>query len=283
VELPLPGSKRIARALIGVTLCCFPAAAETSALAQKPEVSGPLQVLDVWLQASVASRQEPGLSIGIVYGQDLIWSKGYGFADVGKRIPASSSTLYRIASISKVFTAMAILQILFNHRLTAGLQAMGSYVWPHFIDTGSLDTFTLPYPAIEPISAERGASDFDIRNSLQIGVNYSVPHPRTNRFGDVLLGHWGTDFIFLARSAPPVNVIDGNAYFSTLYPNSKVNARPDLAGGPIYLYGGQCTAAYGSPCPGGWALNPDSKASLAAGVPAAFLCQLASAPLLAFA
>lgn len=68
-------------------------------------------MLDAWLHAAVISRQEPGLSIGIVYDQDLIWSKGYGFANLEKRIPATASTLYRIASISKVFTATAIMQL----------------------------------------------------------------------------------------------------------------------------------------------------------------------------
>ena len=85
--------------------------AESSGLAQKPEVAGPLQVLDAWLQASVSSREEPGLSIGIVSDQNLIWAKGYGFANVEKRLPANSTTLYRIASISKVFTATAIMQL----------------------------------------------------------------------------------------------------------------------------------------------------------------------------
>ena len=46
-----------------------------------------------------------------------------------------------------------------------------------------------------------------------------------------------------------MNIIDGNAYFSSLYPNIKVNTRPDLTGAPIYIYGAQCTAAYGTPCP----------------------------------
>ena len=80
-------------------------------LAQKPEVAAAIQVLDAWIQAMVASREEPGLSIGIVYGQDLIWTKGYGLADVQKKLPATPSTLYRIASVSKLFTATAIMQL----------------------------------------------------------------------------------------------------------------------------------------------------------------------------
>jgi CubicO group peptidase (beta-lactamase class C family) len=85
--------------------------AETKVFAENPDIAGPLKVLDAWIQAAVTSREEPGLSIAIVHDQDLIWSKGYGYANVEKRIPATPSTLYRIASISKVFTSTALLQL----------------------------------------------------------------------------------------------------------------------------------------------------------------------------
>jgi hypothetical protein len=170
------------------------------------------------------------------------------------------------------------LQALFNRRLSAGMQIMASYVWAHSIDTASLDTATLPNPAMIPTSGERGSSDFDIRHSFQTGVNYSMPKLSIGRFANSVLGHWGSDIIFRARSAPPINIVDGNAYFSQLYPNIKINARPDLTGGPIYLYGSQCTAAYGSPCAGGWALNPDTAKSIAAGIPAAFTRPLSTCP-----
>jgi CubicO group peptidase (beta-lactamase class C family) len=81
------------------------------ALAQNPEVSAALKVLDAWITATIASREQPGLSIGIVYDQDLIWAKGYGFADLSRKTPATPATLYRIASISKLFTSTAIMQL----------------------------------------------------------------------------------------------------------------------------------------------------------------------------
>ena len=79
--------------------------------ARKPEIAAALTVLDAWIAATVAQREQPGLSIGIVYDQDLVWAKGYGFADLERRLPATPSTIYRIASISKLFTATAIMQL----------------------------------------------------------------------------------------------------------------------------------------------------------------------------
>lgn len=80
-------------------------------LAQKSEVAAAIQVLDAWIQATVAIREEPGLSIGIVHDQDLIWAKGYGVANREKHEVATPTTLYRIASVSKLFTATAIMQL----------------------------------------------------------------------------------------------------------------------------------------------------------------------------
>jgi len=80
-------------------------------LMQKPAVAAAIQVLDAWIEATVSDREQPGLSIGIVYDQDLIWAKGYGFADLQQRVPAAPATVYRIGSISKLFTATAIMQL----------------------------------------------------------------------------------------------------------------------------------------------------------------------------
>lgn len=96
-------------------LVASPAAAQTMppspALARHPEVAAALRVLDAWIEATVAQREQPGLSIGIVYDQDLIWAKGYGFADLESRRPATPATLYRVASITKLFTATAVMQL----------------------------------------------------------------------------------------------------------------------------------------------------------------------------
>ncbi len=86
-------------------------AASEQRLAANPEVAAALKVLDAWIEAMVAEREQPGLSIGVVYDQELIWAKGYGYADLAKKIPATPATVYRIASISKLFTATAIMQL----------------------------------------------------------------------------------------------------------------------------------------------------------------------------
>lgn len=80
-------------------------------LVENPEVKAAIEVFDAWCEYTVRNREQPGVSIGIVYDQDLIWTKGYSHADLEKKTPATPSTAYRIASITKLFTATAILQL----------------------------------------------------------------------------------------------------------------------------------------------------------------------------
>ena len=83
-----------------------------SALGQESEgFRDALGLLDAWAMNRSASRGQPGLSIGVVLGDHLVWARGYGFADLAKKAPATPQTLYRIGSITKTFTAVAILQL----------------------------------------------------------------------------------------------------------------------------------------------------------------------------
>src|SRR5262245_30737013 len=87
------------------------APARGAAIADRSEVAGALAVLDVWLDEQIASGVAPGFSIAIVHDQELVWAKGYGFADLESRRPATPATLYRLGSVTKLFTATAILQL----------------------------------------------------------------------------------------------------------------------------------------------------------------------------
>ena len=59
----------------------------------------------------VKENRLPGAAVGIVHEDKLVWSKGIGFADLKKKRPADPKTLYRIASITKTFTATAVMQL----------------------------------------------------------------------------------------------------------------------------------------------------------------------------
>ncbi len=53
----------------------------------------------------------PSVAVAIVKNQSMVWSKGYGYADVRHKREATNKTVYLLASISKTFTATAIMQL----------------------------------------------------------------------------------------------------------------------------------------------------------------------------
>jgi len=53
----------------------------------------------------------PGLSIDIVYDQDVLLATGLGYADFEKKTPADPQTVYRVGSVTKVFTALMLMQL----------------------------------------------------------------------------------------------------------------------------------------------------------------------------
>ncbi len=69
------------------------------------------------IDKEMSDRHITGLSIALVDDQKIVWSQGFGYADVQNKVPASAATVYRLGSISKVFTAMAMMQLAENHEL----------------------------------------------------------------------------------------------------------------------------------------------------------------------
>jgi len=67
------------------------------------------EVVDSIADDAVESGSTPGLTVGIADGDEILLAKGYGMADVELSVPASEKTVYRIGSITKQFTAAAIL------------------------------------------------------------------------------------------------------------------------------------------------------------------------------
>ncbi len=78
-------------------------------LAEHAEVRSAIDLLEAWIETQRVYRELPGLSIGIVHDQTLVWARGFGRADVERGEAATPETLYRIGSITKLFTATAIL------------------------------------------------------------------------------------------------------------------------------------------------------------------------------
>ena len=67
--------------------------------------------LDQFIQAKMQMGKMPGLAACIVKGNQIVWSKGYGWANVEKQLPVTPDTLFLLASVSKAVTAVSLLQL----------------------------------------------------------------------------------------------------------------------------------------------------------------------------
>ena len=76
-----------------------------------PRVISALELLEVWIDAHLAYEHIPGISVAIVHDQDLLWSRGFGYADLERKVAISPQTIFSICSVSKLFTSIAVMQL----------------------------------------------------------------------------------------------------------------------------------------------------------------------------
>lgn len=84
---------------------------QAQSVAEDPEVQAQIRLFSAWIEGQIASRELPGVVVGVVHGDDLVWSQGFGHADVEAGRPMAAETHFRMASHSKLFTATAIMQL----------------------------------------------------------------------------------------------------------------------------------------------------------------------------
>lgn len=237
--VPLPVSSSIA-APLPVTAASVATSSEPLS-AFDPNLKSPYT-----LQWNVAFEQSLGKAQSLTASYvGAVGRRLMGSAYVFSPSPSIATAILITNEASSDYNA---LQVQFQRRLSHGLQVLSSYTWSHSIDDGSAGSIynyaNAIVPTISP-SANRGPSDFDIRNSFTMGLTYEIPSPKVNAFTDAILHGWSTENVIQAHSALPVNVYD--SAFSALV-NGLTAVRPDVTGKPFYIYG--------STLPGGKGFNP---------------------------
>lgn len=145
-----PGSSRaatfamLAAAVLASIAPSAPAAEEAPASTDS-RLAEAAALYDLWATEQLAYNGVPGVVVGVVSGGRLAWAKGYGTTDLAGGAPPTPATPFRIGSVSKVFTATAILQL-----RDAGKLRLDDPVAKH------LPWFKVPspFPAAPPITVE---------------------------------------------------------------------------------------------------------------------------------
>ena len=106
---------RRSRSLVTVALATL--VLTSTALAQGARGGRPvsrdavMHAADSIANAAIKSGRVAALSIAVTRGKDTLVMKGYGMADIENEVPATAQTVYRIGSVTKQFTSVAIMQL----------------------------------------------------------------------------------------------------------------------------------------------------------------------------
>ena len=106
--LPCTGQKiaTVTVRLLAYVLAASCAVAQTATLAVEKQAR-----MESAISNFIEASKVPGMSVAVVEDGELVWSRGFGMADLENSVPATSETLYRLASISKPITATAAMSL----------------------------------------------------------------------------------------------------------------------------------------------------------------------------
>jgi serine beta-lactamase-like protein LACTB len=97
-------------ALLALVSLAFVVRAEPVVAPAKP-YKAVAEKLTKFVEREVDEKKLPALSIALVDDGKIVWARGFGFADPKAKKPASADTIYRVGSVSKLFTDLAVMQL----------------------------------------------------------------------------------------------------------------------------------------------------------------------------
>lgn len=100
-----------------------------AATASSSQYKEELKQFDDFVARQMKFDKTPGLTIGFIE-DGFVWTKGYGFADLENKVPAKPESAYRLASVTKSMTAVAIMQLVEKKKIDLDAEVQ-TYV-PYF-------------------------------------------------------------------------------------------------------------------------------------------------------
>lgn len=189
-----------------LTLLSFVALAQNKMLANDPNASyrppvftdaGRLEKLSTYFplveklyKDYAAKNHFPGYAFGIMLDGKLVFSGGGGYTDIEKKIPATTRSMFRIASMSKSFTSMAILKLRDEGKLKLD------------------DPVYLYIPEMKGQKMTKDAPEITIRHLL----THSAGFPEDNPWGDRQLADTDAELIAMIKKGISFSNAPGIAY-----------------------------------------------------------------------
>ncbi|HKB35175.1 MAG TPA: serine hydrolase [Gemmataceae bacterium] len=89
----------------------FPVARAAEHVEPPKEYQAAVRALEEYIAEQVRDKRLPALSIALIDDQKIVWARGFGFADPKAKKPATAETVYRVGSVSKLFTDIAVMRL----------------------------------------------------------------------------------------------------------------------------------------------------------------------------
>ncbi len=70
-----------------------------------------IKLLNSFIQQELADKELSGITIALVDDQQIVWQQGFGFSNPATQTPITSETVFRVGSVSKLFTDLAVMRL----------------------------------------------------------------------------------------------------------------------------------------------------------------------------
>lgn len=165
-------------ALTGLT---FISAACGQGTIKQPDLSQVTIMADSLAKEVLAAQLTPGLTIAVGLEGKILFSKGYGLANIEEKVPANPETIFGITSITKQFTAATILKLMERGELSLD-DSVGKYLpefslQGHDVTIGHLLNHTSGTPSMRSTSAIQDKNWFSKDLSFEEMLTYFGNEP----------------------------------------------------------------------------------------------------------
>jgi len=158
---------------------------------QAQTISSAIPAIDSIYKTYAAAHHIPGLVYGIVADGRLIHTGAFGYANIAQKIPATAQSVYRIASMTKSFTAMAILSLR---------------------DAGKLDLDDAVSKYIPEMAQIHPLTDDSPPITIRQLLSHSAGFPEDNPWGDRQLQRTDQELIDFIKKGVSLSNTPGLAY-----------------------------------------------------------------------
>ena len=147
--------------LVVLLLTCCLASTLHAAISETGVEDANLAGFDRLMREFMAENHVPGAELAVARHEKLVYARGFGLADTATRQPVEPTSLFRIASITKPFTAVAILQLVEQGKLKLNDRPFQMLGFVPYLEPGAKVDNRIYRITVEELLHHRGGFDRD--------------------------------------------------------------------------------------------------------------------------